>query len=83
MKVSRPAQLVFEIGSRVRLTELGRFRCPRFPNQVGIVVGYSRFNSAVQVRFEGRKSSVVLHADYVELAMTNNRPAELGLEPRE
>ncbi len=83
MKVSRPIQLALEIGSRVRLTELGRLRCPRFPNQPGIVVGYSRFNSAVQVRFEGRKSSVVLHADYVELAVTTDRLAELGLKSQE
>jgi hypothetical protein len=60
-----PAQLAFKIGRRVRLSKLGRRRCPRLADRPGTVVGYSRFNSAVKVIFDGNKSATSLHASYL------------------
>lgn len=66
MKVKRPAQLAFAIGERVRLSELGRQRFRKLQDKPATVVGYSRFTSAVNVKFDGNKSNTTLHTSYLE-----------------
>jgi hypothetical protein len=55
----------FQIGDRVRLSELGSARCPTMPAR-GTVVALSRRATAVQVLMDGRKTPVLLHVSYLE-----------------
>ena len=59
-----PSKLNFAPGDRVRLSELGRERCPKLPTAAGVVAGFSGV-SAVQVLFPSRKTVIKLHASYV------------------
>lgn len=65
IKVSRQ-QGAFEIGDRVSYSKLGRARCRSDPQRLGTVTGYSRMASAVQVRFDGRKTSTIVHVTYLQ-----------------
>jgi hypothetical protein len=58
-------QLAFKIGARVRLSKLGRQRFRRWADVHATVVGYSRSASAVNVVFDGNKSSASLHTSYL------------------
>jgi hypothetical protein len=60
----RPSSLV--IGTRFKMSVLGAARNPRLAEKEGIIVGSSRINSSVRVLFEGRKSPMSLHRDYIE-----------------
>ena len=55
-------------GQRVRLSELGRQRCPKLKlkSDAGIVLSRSGI-SAVRILFQGRKQPVTLHLSYVEI----------------
>jgi len=55
------------IGDRVRLSELGRRRCPRISADRGTIVGFTRRSTGARVLFDGRKSAVLFHASYLEL----------------
>jgi hypothetical protein len=48
------------------MSVLGAARNPRLAEKEGIIVGSSRLNSSVRVLFEGRKSPMSLHRDYIE-----------------
>jgi hypothetical protein len=48
------------------MTALGAARCPRLAQKEGTIVGASRLNSSVRVLFDGYKSPVSLHRDYIE-----------------
>jgi hypothetical protein len=53
-------------GQLVRLSGLGRKRCPKLKSDTGIVVRKSG-TSAVHVLFHGRKHPITLHLSYVEM----------------
>jgi hypothetical protein len=55
-------------GQLVRLSDLGRQRCPRLKlkSDTGVVVKKSGI-SAVRILFDGRKQPVTLHLSYVEM----------------
>jgi hypothetical protein len=53
-------------GMRIRMSELGAARCPRIAEKTGVIVGRSQQNSSVRVLFNGSRSPVSLHRDYVE-----------------
>jgi hypothetical protein len=53
-------------GSRFKLSPLGAARCPRFFAREGVIVGSSRLNSSVRVLFDGYKSPISLHRDYID-----------------
>jgi hypothetical protein len=57
---------MFQPGDRVRLSELGRERCPRYPDRAGTVTSYCRGPNALRVLFDGRKTGVMIHASYLE-----------------
>lgn len=57
----------FQSGDRVRLSELGRERFPRFPDRVGTIVGRSRVSNALCVLFDGRKTREMVHSSYLRL----------------
>jgi hypothetical protein len=54
-------------GARFRISILGAARNPRLAEKEGTIVGGSRLNSSVRVLFDGRKSPVSLHRDYIKL----------------
>jgi hypothetical protein len=54
------------IGTRFRLSALGAARNFHLANKEGTIVGGSRFNSSLRVLFDGRKSPMSLHRDYIE-----------------
>jgi len=53
-------------GMRIRMSELGAVRCPRIAAKTGVIVGRSQQNSSVRVLFDGSRSPVSLHRDYLE-----------------
>ena len=54
------------IGARFRMSALGAARSPRLANKEGTIVGVSRLNSSLRVLFDGSKSPISLHRDYIE-----------------
>jgi hypothetical protein len=55
-----------KLGSRFQLTRLGVERCPKFGEQTGVVVGFSRANRSIRVLFDGTKTPRSLHRSYIE-----------------
>ncbi|MGC1560304.1 MAG: hypothetical protein WA820_10705 [Bradyrhizobium sp.] len=49
------------------MSTLGAARNPRLAEKEGTIVGGSRLNSSVRVLFDGRKSPMSLHRDYIRL----------------
>ena len=54
-------------GKRIRLSALGKERCPKLKNHTGIVVGKSPRSNAFRVLIDGRKMPITLHESYIEL----------------
>jgi hypothetical protein len=48
------------------MSALGAARSPRLAKKEGIIVGGSRLNCSIRVLFDGSKSPMSLHRDYVE-----------------
>ena len=51
------------VGTRFKLSELGRIRCPDLADQVGVVVAVSARTSGITVLFDGARRRTVLHRD--------------------
>jgi hypothetical protein len=67
IKSSGKMGLEIAIGPRVKMSGLGAVRCPRLADRTGIVVGSGgRYSASLRVLFDGNKSAVTLHRDYVE-----------------
>jgi hypothetical protein len=56
----------FQIGERVRLSELGRERMPRSKSVTARVVGYGRAETRIRVVFDGSSYPVSIHVSYLE-----------------
>jgi hypothetical protein len=54
------------VGARFRMSALGAARNPHLAEKVGTIVGSSRLNTSLRVLFDGRKSPMSLHRDYIE-----------------
>jgi hypothetical protein len=54
------------IGERCKMSSLGDTRNPRLAGREGTVVGISRLNSSIRVLFDGRKTPMSLHKNYIE-----------------
>jgi hypothetical protein len=61
----REASRIF-IGARIKMSRLGKARNPYFTQKVGMVVGSGQLNSSFRVLFDGRKTPITLHEDYIE-----------------
>jgi len=48
------------------MSVLGKTRNPRLADKEGTIVGGSRINSSLRVLFDGHKSPISLHRDYIE-----------------
>ena len=53
-------------GMRVRLSLLGKERCPRLKNENGVVLRRSG-PSTIRIKFDGRKNPITLHQSYIEI----------------
>ena len=62
----RRIALPIAIGARFRMSALGAARNPRLAKRQGTIIGRSRLNRSVRVIFDGRKSPMSLHRDYIE-----------------
>ena len=60
------------IGARFRMSALGAARSPRLAKKEGTIVGCSRLNSSIRVLFDGSKSPISLHRDYVEQIISDS-----------
>ena len=70
----------FQLGDRVRLTELGIARNPRTTTRSGVVVALPRpkyRSGTVGVLLDGNKRPTAMHRSYVELAIESD-PAISG-----
>jgi hypothetical protein len=56
------------------MSALGAARCPRLADREGVIVGVGRYFSSVRVIFEGFKTPMSLHRDYVELVAAHEVP---------
>lgn len=54
-------------GARVRMSQLGRERHPKYGDREGLIVG-SGSPSSWRVKFDDRKTIQAIHRDYLELA---------------
>jgi hypothetical protein len=57
--------------ARIKISALGAARCPRLADRKGIIVGSGRYHCTVRVIFDGSKSPMSLHQDYIELVSTD------------
>ena len=67
MKPPPTNQIVFDVGMRVRMSPLGKERCPGMAGKIGRVlrIGSTRYGS-VTVLFDGNKRGAPLHRAYIE-----------------
>ena len=61
------------IGDRVRMSEWGRERHPKYGDREGLIVGQGS-PSSWRIKFDDRKSVQAIHQDYLEKAPAD-RPA--------
>lgn len=66
-KATLPVQCLFR-GARVRMSQLGRDRHPKYGDRQGVIVG-SGSPSSWRVKFDDRKTIQAIHRDYLELAV--------------
>jgi hypothetical protein len=70
----------FQIGDRVRLSELGR-RASKKPGRSGVILGASRTRSQFSVKWDDAKVPQMFHCDYLEVVGDANLlegPQEIG-----
>jgi hypothetical protein len=57
----------YTLGTRIRLSALGKARCPRLAKKTGTLVGRSIYVNSVVVLFDGNKTSSTIHLGYLEV----------------
>jgi hypothetical protein len=62
----RSSASLLVIGTRIKMSLLGVARNPRLASKEGTIVGNSRINNSVRVLFDGRRTPLSLHPDYLE-----------------
>jgi hypothetical protein len=65
----------FAVGSRFKMSALGAARSPRRALKEGTIVGAGRHSCTVRVLFDGSKSAVSLHRDYIEEVPSDGKRA--------
>ena len=61
----------FSLSDRVRLSALGKRRCPRLAGKTGTVVGRSIYVNSVAVLFDGNKVPRTIHGAYLQSTKEN------------
>lgn len=67
-------QVDFDLGARVRLSELGR-KNSRYPDKQGTIVGISKTGSAYRVRWAGLKTADYVHRSFLRACEEFVKPA--------
>jgi hypothetical protein len=57
---------IFKVGTRIRLSTLGKERSRRTKTQTGVVIGRPFQSDALRVQMDGAKQPITLHISYVE-----------------
>lgn len=57
---------IFKVGTRIKLSPLGKERSRRAKVQTGVVVGKPFQTDAVRVQMDGMKQPITLHVSYIE-----------------
>ena len=55
-----------EPGTRIRLSALGKERCPKMTRHAGVIVAKLDRSDAVRVLMDGNKDPCTLHRSYLE-----------------
>lgn len=55
-----------KLGTRIRISTLGKERLPRISALTGKVVGIARSSQAVRILLDGKKKAITLHHSYIE-----------------
>jgi hypothetical protein len=63
-------------GTRVRLSTLGKKRCPKMTRQTGVVVAKVDQSDAFRVLMDGNKDPSTLHRSYLEAEEATSKPNE-------
>ena len=53
-------------GTRIRLSALGKARCPRMKVHTGVIVGNPSGSEGVRIILDGSKKPITLHEIYIE-----------------
>lgn len=53
------------VGTRFRISELGRIRCPDLADKAGVVVAESPRTTGITVLFDSAQRPTILHRDYI------------------
>ena len=56
----------YNVGVRVKLSALGKERCPRLSNKTGTLVGPGIYANSVVIVVDGNRTSSTIHATYLE-----------------
>ena len=56
----------YTVGVRVKLSALGKERCPRLSNKTGTLVGRGIYANSMVVVFDGNRTSSTIHVTYLE-----------------
>ena len=59
-------QEYFQVGERVRLSQLGKERMPRNKSTTAKVVGFGRSDTRIRIVFDGSRYPVSIHSSYLE-----------------
>jgi hypothetical protein len=54
------------------MSALGAARCPRIADKEGIIVGGGRYTNSFRILFDGSKSPVSLHRNYIEQVVSSS-----------
>jgi len=63
-------------GQRIRLSALGKARCPRVKVHTGVIVG-EPLGRGVRIMLDGSKTPITLHKSYIEHATA---PADIRFQ---
>ena len=61
-----PVDDAFGIGDRVKMSALGAARCPRLAFKSGTIIGFTKYNGSLTVRFDGNRSATSIHRTYLQ-----------------
>jgi hypothetical protein len=55
-----------EPGARIRLSGLGKRRCPKMTRRTGVVVATQLYSHSIRVLMDGSKEAITLHRSYID-----------------
>ena len=62
-----PEEIELQAGDRIKLSALGKERCPRIASKAGTVIGRKLNSRIVTIQFDGNRNPTSINCDYIEL----------------